>query len=423
MSKFITLAAFDVGTYAVKGLCCKKNFDTGEVEVLSQSEVASSGLRSGETVRPERLAERLVVVKDELSKKGGCKIKEALVNVNGSHLFSLATQGLVSVSRADQRISQEDVARVLRAAQTIHLPANKEILDIYPLEYIIDNDGSVKDPVGLQGMRLEVKATLLGVFAPIKENLEKAFALAGISLLENPLPSPLAASRAVLLPEHKDLGCMVVDLGAACTSVTIFEKGDLKDFSVFPIGSANITNDIAICLRTEIQTAEIIKKQFGTLKAQVKKYVMAKKPKASKKGRTAKILEADIEPEPTWEEILPAFSPKLLKSIVEDRFNQLFCEIQKALKKITNGEPLPAGVFFTGGGSYMPGLIELAKQKLKLPCRLGQPRGALGCEDPKMATCLGLVLMGLDAFEEDKEIELNEGLKEKIKRLFRSFLP
>jgi cell division protein FtsA len=416
--KSLSLCAFDVGSYSIKGLCAKKNLATDEVEIISQTEVACSGMKNGEVVRPERVAESLAVAKDEL--KSGYKIKEALTNINGIHLFSVASQGLVSVSRADQKISQEDVRRVLRAAQAVHLPSNKEVLDILPLEYIIDNDGNIKDPIGLNGIRLEARALLLGIFSPVLENLEKAFSLAGLSLLSSPIPSPLAASRAIITSEHKELGCLVIDLGATTTSVSVFEQGDLRDFVVFPIGSANITNDIAICLRTEIATAEAIKKKYGTLKSEAVKKILNNHKKLSRVVKNSETTPSEEESQE--KDLLPEFSTKLLKDIVAERFSQLFNETQKSLKRI-NTEPLPAGVFFTGGGSAMPGLVELAKQKLKLPCRLGHPRNIIGCDDPKLATCLGLLLMGFDDLQEDRDAPESGDFKDKLKRFLRIFLP
>lgn len=423
--KSITLSAFDLGTYSIKGLCCKKDFNTQDIDILGQVEVACSGMRNGEVVRPERVAVSLAAAKEELSKKSGFKIKEAMASINGTHLFTVASQGLVSVSRADQKISYEDERRVLKAAEAIHLPNNKEIVTVLPLEYMIDNEGPVNNPIGLAGTRLEVKAMVIGVFTPTSANLEKALKQAGIAIFENgTIPAPLAAARAVLSSEHRDLGCLVIDLGAACTSVSVFEKGDLRDFAILPIGSANITNDIAICLRTEIATAEAIKKKYGTLKALSKNQLLPKKFLAFKKKTAVKLAAEEAQDEAEQgQELWPDFSPKLLKDIVEDRFNQLFAEIQKALKKINNAEALPGGVFLTGGGSAIPGLVDLAKQKLKLPCRLGIPRGVIGCDDPKFAACLGLLLTAFDNLEEGQDNSGGEGIKEKIKRLFKMFLP
>ncbi|MCX6791031.1 MAG: cell division FtsA domain-containing protein [Candidatus Gribaldobacteria bacterium] len=175
-----------------------------------------------------------------------------------------------------------------------------------------------------------------------------------------------------------------------------------------------------MCLRTEISTAEAIKKKYGTLKSEAIKKILKTKQKTK---QVSKNLEAMLaEEEPQEKDFFPEFSTKLLRDIVEERFTQLFNEVQKSLKRI-NTEPLPAGVFFTGGGSAMPGLVELAKQKLKLPCRLGHLHNIIGCDDPKFATCLGLLLMGFDDLQEDKDLPEGGDFKDKLKRFLRIFLP
>jgi cell division protein FtsA len=401
MAKSITLTALDIGTYSIKGLCARKDLRTGEIEILAKAQFPCFGVRNGEVVKPEQVSGTVAKVKEELSQKAGIKIKEVLVNIGGSHLFSVPAQGVVSVSRADQKISREDIERVLRQAQAINLPSNKEVLDILPREFVIDGEGGIKDPLGLEGIRLEAKVLLICLFSPILDNLEKAVSEADLQI-SDVIPSPLASSAACLTPQQKELGVLLVDIGSGTTSISVFEKGDLIDFAIFPIGSANITNDIAIGLRTEIKTAERIKKEFGTLKSE------------AKKGRREKIKI----PEKSL-----VFSRKYLKDIVEARVSEIFSEIQKILKKIPQRETLPAGVVLTGGGALLPGIVEFAKQKLKLPSRLGFPRDIAGLEDPQFSTCWGLLLLGFESEGEEKGKRFKRGLGEKLKRIFKIFLP
>ncbi|RLC39404.1 MAG: cell division protein FtsA, partial [Candidatus Nealsonbacteria bacterium] len=265
MPKSITLTALDIGTSSIKGVCARKNLVSGEIEILAKSQMPCFGVRNGEVIKPQDVSKTISEVKEDLIQKSGIKIKEVLVNISGPHLFSVSSQGVVSVSRADQKISREDIQRVLKQAEAVNLPSNKEVLEVFPKEFIIDGEGGIKDPLGLEGMRLEAKVLLCCLFSPILENLEKAVVEGGFQILEV-IPSPLASSRACLTPQQKELGVLLVDIGAGTCSISVFEKGDLIDFAVFPAGSANITNDIAICLRTEISTAERIKKEFATLK-------------------------------------------------------------------------------------------------------------------------------------------------------------
>lgn len=411
MSKFITLTACDIGTSVIKGLTAKKDLVTGELEILGRAEISCFGVRNGEIFKPEEVAKTLVKVKDELSRQSGARIKEVLVNIGGGHLFSIPSQGLVSVSRADQRISQEDIQRALKASQAVNLPSNKEIIEVLPREFIVDGEGGIKDPLGLQGIRLEVKVLLICIFSPTLEHLERVFSQAGIRIA-SAIPTAMAVARSILSLEQKELGALVVDIGAGTTSVAVFEKGDLVNFMVFPIGSAKITDDIAIGLRTEIGTAEKIKREFAVLKTE------NKKPKASKKV-SGKERADKID----FAEKSLIFSQKFLKDIVEERFNQILSEIQKSLKKISSGEPLPAGVFLTGGGSLLPGLVEFTKQKLKLPCRAGLVKEMESIEDPRFSVCAGLLLSEFDSIEDEGGRASEEGMGEKLKKLFRVFLP
>lgn len=416
----LTLAAIDVGTNSVKGLVATKDFRTGTVGLLGQSQRFCFGVRNGEVVRPEQVSSSIEKVKEDLNKKAGLKIRDVLVSINGSHLYSLPSQGLVSVSRADQKISGEDIQRVLRAAQAVNLPSNKEVLDVLPKEFIVDGEASIKEPLGLQGIRLEAKVILACLFSPVLENLEKAFAQAGLSIIDV-VVAPLATSRAVLTQEQKELGVMLVELGAGTTSLAIFEKGDLVDFAIFPVGSSNITNDIAIGLRTEVQTAERIKKEFATLKTS--------KGTADRelKKRRARSAKTDKRPTLGDKVCLPEkslnFSKKFLARIVEARVVETFSQVQKALKRISGDVLLPSGIVLTGGGSALPGLVEYTKQRFKLPCRLGNIREINGVDNPEFANVAGLLLIGFAIKDEEKSEGLSGGFSEKIKRIFRAFLP
>lgn len=398
--KSITLTALDVGGGSVKGLCCRKDLKRGNIEVLSQAESFCFGVRNGEVIKPEQVSKSIYKVKLELGRKKDFKIRDVLVNISGNHLFSLSSQGVVSVSRADQKISKEDVERVLKAAEAVNLPSNKEILQVFPKEYIIDGEAGIKDPLGLQGIRLESKVLLVGIFSPILDNLENAVHGAGLKISDTIL-SPIASSRAVLTKEQKELGVALLDIGFGCTSLSVFEKGDLLDFAVFPLGSSNITNDIAIALRTEIQTAEEIKRKYASLRT-------------SKKGSKEKIKMVEKELE---------FSKKFLRDIVESRVTEIFSHAQKALKKISGDEPLPSGVILTGGGSKLPGIVDFGKQKFKLPCKKGEISEIKGIEDERFAVCCGLLLTGFDMEEKGVERKSSSGVGQKLKRAFKSFLP
>lgn len=410
----ITITALDIGTSSVKGLCCKKNLSTGEIQVLGQVSVPCFGVRNGEVVRPEAVAAVISQAKNELSQQAGVKIKEAIINLGGTHLFPIVSQGLVSVSRADQKISYEDIQRVLKAAHAIHLPSNKEILEAYPKEFLVDGESNIKNPIDLQGIRLEARVLLICYFKPVFTNLMQALLLSNLEKFEIK-SSFLAAARAVLTAEQKELGVLLIEIGAGTTSVAVFEKGELVDFMVFPIGSANITNDIALFLRTEIQTAEQIKKDFGSLVPQNKeKQIIVKKRKKS--GKMDNIEDGGI---------LPFASEKEVRRIVEMRIAEICLEIQKNLKKLSSGQPLPAGIVLTGGGANIEGIVGFMKEKFKLPCRMGKIN-IKDVNDAQFAVCCGLVSSVFEQegnevfFEKESAIH---GFKKWLLKVFRVFLP
>jgi len=410
MSKSIIVTALDIGTNSIKGLCLRKNIKTGKIDVLAQLKHPSAGVRYGEVVKPSQAAAAIKEIKDHLSQIAGVKIKEAVININGKHLSTVLSEGVASVSRADQKISKEDVQRVIQEAKTVSLPSNNEILDLVRKEFIVDGQGEIKNPIGLKGIRLEAKVLLTTVFQPVLENLQKAVVNADLDIIDI-IPSPIAASRAVLTPQQKELGVCLIDIGAATTSVSVFENEELVDFVVYPAGSANITNDIALYLRTEITTAERIKKEFATLKGK-------------KEGKTKEKIKIP-------EESL-SFSRKVLKNLVEPRILEVISESQKSIKKMLKENLLPAGIVLTGGGTKLNGIVEFTRQNAKLPCKFGKLNefSLLGDSyDPEFSVAAGLALSIFDSFEPDNiddsftEVNFGGGLKEKIKKIFRAFLP
>lgn len=396
------LTALDIGSGSIKGLVGEKNIETGEIEILAVAEKTCLGIRNGEIVNPEQASLGIIYVKEELAKASGMKIREVFTNIGGTHLFSVNSQGLISVARADQTISKEDVLRVKKEAEAISLASNKEVISIFPKEFIVDGEGGIKEPQGLRGIRLEVKVLLACIFSPIINNLEKAISLSGLNYLDSFI-TPIAVSQAVLSQEQKELGVALLDIGFSVTSLAVFNKGDICDFAVFPLGSSHITNDLAIGLRTEIQIAENIKREFATLKPAVKKSI----------GDKIKIADGDIE-----------FSKSFLNSVVESRANEIFFEAQKALKKIMGQNLPPCGIVLTGGGSLLPGIVDFAKQKTKLPCRIGEIRGVKGIEKASFATCCGVLMLGFETMEtEDGKVISSGRFRKKMKRILKAFLP
>lgn len=402
MSKISTIAAVDVGTSAVKAIIVQKNPEEAGFKVLGKAENISSGVRKGVVADPETVAKIIRVTVEEAKREAGQEVDEVYSNINGMHIFSLSSKGLISVSRADQEIAQEDVDRVIDAAKTFSLPANKEILEIVPREFIIDREKGIKNPVGLHGIRLETEVVAVGGFTSYSKSLSQAILNANLQVSDLIL-GPIATARAVLTNQEKELGALVIDFGAGTTGISVYEEGSLLHTAVLPVGTNNIRNDIAIGLKVDIETAEFIKNEFGTS-------ILGEKSTKKEKLKVS-----------SGEEVI--FQRNELKKIAEPRIVEILDEIEKELKKISKNRLLPGGVIVTGGGSKIPGLVEFVREKLGLPCRLGIPRRFLSLdEDPSLSTLCGLVLCGMDLEEEEGKINF-KGTFSKIKKFFKIFIP
>lgn len=407
MAKLIT--GLDIGSGAIKILSVLKKDGEEEIEVLSKVQEPSSGVRKGMVISPDKLAEVISALTGKVREDCGRRIKDVYANVGGSHIFCQGSRGLVSVSRADQKISEEDIARVLQAAQTFSLPSNKEILEIFPKEFIVDGEKGIKDPLGMQGVRLEAEALVVGGFSPYLKNSNQAILNSGLQIL-NIIPSPIASARAVLTPRERELGVLLLDIGAGTTGICVFEEENLIHLVILPIGSGNITNDIAICLKTDIDTAEKIKLEFGSCFSEKKG-----------KKRLPKKEQIRIEGLDSEENIV--FTNKMLTRIIEARVAEILREVQKELKKIGRVQLLPSGLVLTGGGAKLPKIKDFCKKELKLPCRIGLPKGFFPeIDDPRFASVCGLVLEGFDSGEERGYLP-GRGILSRIKNVFKIFIP
>ncbi|MDP3882597.1 MAG: cell division protein FtsA [Candidatus Staskawiczbacteria bacterium] len=406
------VTGLDIGTHSIKALAVQKK--QGNWEVLSYAEIPSFGLRKGAVVNVEETSKNVQLIMAGLEKDCNKRIDSVFVNIGGSHLYVIPSDGIISVSRADQRISKEDVDRVLQATKAINISRNDEVLDVIPKEFIIDDQKGIKEPVNLSGIRLEAKVLLLCVFSPYFVNLTQSVLNTKIQI-DDVVPSPLAASCAVLTPQQKELGVALIDIGAATTSLAVFEEGQLIHLAVFPIGSGNITNDIAIGLKIDVALAESIKKQHGIC--------VFNKPEKEKVNQIKKKIEV-------FDNSLN-FTKKNLVDIIEPRVSEILDLVQKELKKIGRQELLPGGVVLTGGGAKLPKIKELTKETLKLACEIGIPchtgrhaKQIMGLqEDPALATVAGLVLGGLDFDDEEGILGVAKGWSSKFRKMFRVFLP
>lgn len=378
--------AIDLGSQTTKILFFEQKQDS--FSLVSKKEIETEGVREGLVVNPEKLSLKLKNFfshsKEELKSFSG----EALVALNGTHLFSLLSKGTVSVSRADQIISQEDIERAIEEAKKVSLSFNKKVLDFFPFCFQIDGEEEVKNPLKLKGIKLDAKGIVVGCSLFYFENLKEAILNSGLEILDI-FPGPVASSFAIFTKREKEIGCAFLDLGAQTTSLAIFEKENLVHLSVLPEGCEKITKEIALKLKIDFEVAKKIQKEFFLEK-------------------NHSLTELSL-PEPI------KISPKKIAAIFERAIMEIFSLVAKELKKIQK-EKLPGGIILLGGGSEIPQVLKLAKRKFNLPVKKGRIFFDPTLET-KFATCAGLILL----FQKTKPKE--KGFFKKIKEFIQGILP
>ncbi|PJE76703.1 cell division protein FtsA [Candidatus Uhrbacteria bacterium CG10_big_fil_rev_8_21_14_0_10_48_16] len=372
----------DVGTYAIRAAVGKlvPSPEGGEqIHIIGAVEVPSSGVSKGTITNLEDAVSSISRALEQAERITGVPLSKAWVGINGSHIISQESRGVIGVGRSDGEIRDEDVERSIEAARTVATPTNYEIIHVIPKSFTVDGQRGVKDPVGMNGIRLEVDAIIIqGLGSQIK-NLTKAVYRTGLDI-EDLVFSILATAEAVVSDRQKELGVCVVNIGASTTNVVVFEEGDVLHTAVLPIGSDHVTSDIAIGLRTSIDVAEQVKLHYATCL-----------PDDVNKKEEINLGELGA-PE---EEIV---GRRFVADITEARVQEIFEHIDRELKKIDRSGMLPAGIILTGGGAKLSGILDAAKSAFRLPVSLGTPIGVTSVidrvNDPAMSTAMGLVLWG-----------------------------
>lgn len=376
--------------------------------VIGVGTAAVTGLRKGEVVDIEETVSSITAAVDEAERISGVPIDRATINIDGAHVESLNSTGLIAVGRADQEISVDDVRRAEEAASAVQLPSNREVIQIFPRSFIVDGQTNIKDPVGMNGVRLEVETHIVTGAVPAIKNLHRSIYQAGVDI-EGQVLVPLAAARAVLSKKQMELGVAVVDIGGGTTGIAIYEEGEILSSSVLPIGAGHITNDIAIGLRTDIDVAEKIKLKY--LKNLAGKVSPSEKLKIEELGGDDGII-----------------SKRDLFDIVHARLEEIFQMVGEELTKVGKAGMLPGGVVLTGGGANLPGIDEVAKVLLKLPATIGKPSGLHGLtdkiDDPAFAAPVGLMLenMNYAAPHNRANAKIGETV-DRLKKTLRNLLP
>ena len=381
MPKETIIAGLDVGSCFIRTVVVKVRADKTKPQILGIGQVPSFGLRRGVVVDVEEATKNISQAIQEAERSSGVSIERVVVSIGGNHITPRISKGVIAVSRADSEVSKEDVERALDAASNIPILANRDILHVIPRNYLVDDQNGIKDPVGMNGVRLELDALVIEGSSPFIKNLTKCISDAGLEV-EDMVLAPLAASYAALSKRQKELGVMVLDLGGGTAGLTVFEEGYIIHSCVLPVGSSHITNDIAIGLRSDIDLAEKVKLEYGSaLLSDINKKDMVDLAKLGS-------IDGGL------------VSRAQIVEMVEARLSEILELANKELKKIDRQGLLPAGVVLLGGGAKVPGLVDLAKETLKLPVQVGFPLELEGIidevEDPAFATAIGLVLWSID---------------------------
>lgn len=388
-NRFVT--GLDVGTENVRAVVASVAGD-GKITVIGYNEGKSAGMRKGVPANLAGPAGAIDKMLGEVERMSGREVRSAYVSINGSQLLSTKTEGMIAVGTVEHEISDDDLMRVEDVAVTGRIPANRDVLDVIPLEYALDGQRGIKDPIGMSGARLEMRACVVSALTPNCENLKKTTASADV-VAERLVPSAVAAAKAVLTERQKENGVAVIDMGASTTSVAVYEEGDLQFVGVVPAGSNNITNDLAIVLAIDPDMAEEIKQRFitGDFKAE--------KSAVIKVGKEEKV-----------------FDRKEVEEVVKARLDEIFAEIRKKLKAAKYDQRLPEGIVLTGGGAKMRDIEVFAKEALEAAVKIGIPSGLGGVADsiekPEFAVAVGLAMMAA----EDGRFQKSSAVKKASKK-------
>jgi len=377
------IAGLDVGSTEIRLVIGQHDRDD-KLQIIGAVSVPSQGINKGVVKSIEDVTSSISECLEKAERLVGVPVESVWVSINSPFVRCEKSRGVVAVSRSDGEISQDDIERALEAARALSVPPNYEIIHVVPVKFIVDNQEDIKDPIGMTGVRLEVVTLIIqGLSSQIK-NLTKAIFRTGLDI-DDLVLSPLAAAEAVIGSRQKEIGSALINIGAATTSLAVFEEGELLHTAVIPIGSDHITSDIAIGLRCPISLADKIKVTFGSANPE--------KFDAEQQFDIRKISEEDGAQDEVSE-----ISAKYLAEIIEARVEEIFEKVDQELKKIERSGMLPGGVFLVGGGTKLTDIVDIAKRHLRLPASLGRNTNISTiidkANDTEYLNALGLVAWG-----------------------------
>ncbi|TKI54695.1 cell division protein FtsA [Brevibacillus antibioticus] len=411
------IVSLDIGTSKVRVMIGEIN--NGSINIIGVGQSHSEGIKKGVIVDIDQTVHAIREAVDHAERMVGVSIEEVYVGITGNHIDLHETQGVVAVSSEDREIREEDIQRVIQAAKVVAIPPDREIIEVVPKEYIVDGQGSIKDPRGMIGVRLEMEGTIVTGLKTVVHNIVRCtqrtnLRVAGIFL------QPLAASTVALSKDDKNMGVVLVDIGAGSTTIGVFEQGKLTATTVIGIGGDHITSDISLGLRTHTDVADRVKTKHGC--ALIDEASEDVKFKVNRIGS----------------EVEKQFTQVDLANIIEPRAAEIFQLVEDAVYKLGYRDEIAGGYVLTGGTVAMPGMLELAKEELNAPVRIAIP-DYIGVRDPAYTTGVGLIQYALQLMERrsirvtpsfkgtqkqtvSSKPKEGGGLMEKVKNWFSEFI-
>ena len=370
------MVGLDIGTSKVVAIVAELGLE-GEIDIIGIGSHPSKGLKKGVVVNIETTVDSIQRAIEEAELMAGCQIERVYAGIAGSHIRGLNSHGIVAIR--DKEVFQADIERVIDAAQAVAIPADQKVLHVLPQEYVIDDQEGVKEPLGMSGVRLEAKVHLITCAVNAHQNIEKCIRKCGLEV-EDIILEQLASGDAVLTEDEKDLGVCLVDIGGGTTDIAIFSEGAIRHTAVIPIAGDQVTNDIAMALRTPTPNAEEIKIKYACALGSL-----------AQENETIKIPSVGDRSDRD-------LSRQALAEVVEPRYEELFSLVQAELRRSGFEDLVAAGIVLTGGTSKIEGAIELAEEIFHMPVSLGKPKNVAGLSDivrnPIYSTAVGLLHYG-----------------------------
>jgi cell division protein FtsA len=398
------IVGLDIGTSKIVAMVADIKPEGG-FDVIGYGNHVSRGLKKGVVVNIESTVNAIQRALEEAELMADCKIREVFTGIAGSHIKSFNSHGMVAIK--EREVNQLDVDRVIETAKAVNIPTDQQILHILNQEFIIDGQEDVREPLGMNGVRLEVKVHIVTGAVSAAQNIMKCVRRCGLEV-EDLILQPLASAMAVLSEDEKDLGVCLVDIGGGTTDIAVFTQGAIRHTAVIPIAGDQITNDIAMALRTPTKDAEEIKRRFGcALRELADPNQMVEVPGVGERASRQ-------------------LSRQTLAEVIEPRVEELYSLIQAELRRSGFEELLSSGIVITGGSSVMPGMVELGEEIFHMPVRVGTPNytGTLAevVRNPRYSTAVGLLVAGLSAHQRQQIVRMHSASFRQVFERMRTWI-